>query len=234
MFFSSKTCLLDTDFFSHFSDLHSHILYGVDDGVKEMSESLAILEYYESLGVKTVVFTPHINATSNDWDLINDHYSNLCSSYKGTIKLALAAEYMIDSGFADELMRGLRPIKGDMVLVESSYLSKSANFEESLYEVISAGYTPVIAHPERYLFMDYRKYAKLKDCDYLFQLNLLSLAGYYGQSVKERALKLLSDGMYDMIGADLHSFSVFKENITKLKLPKAQIEQLLDIARKPQ
>lgn len=231
MLFTRKTDLLDTDFFEHFSDMHTHILYGVDDGVKELSESLDILDHYEKLRVKRVILTPHINTTCNDWGLINSHYQNLCNSYSGTIELTLAAEYMIDSGFMNELSRGLRSIYDDKVLVESSYLSKSTNFEESLYEVISAGYTPVIAHPERYLFMEYEKYHKLKDCDYLFQLNLPSLAGYYGKRVKERALKLLGDGMYDIIGSDIHSINVFKDTIRKLKLSKQQYNDLNKILR---
>ncbi len=227
MLFTRKTHLLDTDFFDHFSDMHSHILYGVDDGVKELSESLDILDYYEKLGVKRVILTPHINATCNDWNLINSHYQSLCNSYSGSIELTLAAEYMIDSGFMNELSRGLRPIYDDKVLVESSYLSKSTNFEESLYEVISAGYTPVIAHPERYLFMEYEKYHKLNDCDYMFQLNLPSLAGYYGKRVKERALKLLGDGMYDMIGSDMHNLDLFKDGINQIKLPKDLYNKLI-------
>lgn len=229
MLFTRKTNLLDTDFFEHFSDMHTHILYGVDDGVKELSESLDILYYYEKLGVKRVILTPHINATCNDWGLIKSHYQILCNSYSGSIDLNLAAEYMIDSGFMNELSRELRPIYDDKVLVESSYLSKSTNFEESLYEVISAGYTPVIAHPERYLFMEYEKYHKLKDCDYLFQLNLPSLAGYYGKRVKERALKLLGDGMYDIIGSDIHNINLLAEHIPKIKLSKTEFNQLKSI-----
>lgn len=229
MFFNKKISLVETDLFTCFKDYHNHILYGVDDGVKEISESLDVLAYYEVIGVKTTVFTPHINASSKDWELITANFKQLTQQYKGSINLSLAAEYMIDSGFEEEIKRGLRPIKEDLVLVESSYLSKSINFEESLYEVMNSGFTPVIAHPERYLFFDYSKYGRLKDCDYQFQLNLLSLAGCYGNSVRERALKLLADGMYNLVGSDMHSFSVFQDSIKSIKLTKQQYAALIKI-----
>ncbi len=229
-FWSSKKRLISYDSSLHgWRDCHSHILFGVDDGVKELSDSLDVLSYFETLGVQEVALTPHINISSNNWELIECNYNKLCAAYSGTIKLSLAAEYLIDSGFIAQLKMGPRAIKGNEVLVESSYLSKSANFEESLYEMMNMGYTPIIAHPERYLFMEFEHYKKLKNCDYLFQLNLLSLAGYYGGSVKQRALKLLNEGMYDMVGSDLHNLANFRDGLEKIKLSKKEYTQIMKI-----
>lgn len=229
MLWKRKKRLSDTVFFDGNTDYHSHILFGVDDGVKELSESLDILGYYESLGVKRVFFTPHVNLIYNDWALIEANFSTLKNNYKGSIKLQLAAEYLLDSGFTMQMKQGLKCIEDKKVLVESSYLSKSANFDETLYEIANDGFTPIIAHPERYLFMDVNKYHKLKNCDYLFQLNLLSLSGMYGSKVKRRALYLLESGMYDLIGSDMHSLNLFREHIQEIRLSKSQHHSLMAI-----
>lgn len=229
MLFERKKRLIDSAFFDGITDYHCHILFGVDDGVKELSESLKVLGYYESLGVKRVFFTPHINLTYNDWGLIEANFSTLKNRFKGTIELQLAAEYLLDSGFTMQMKQGLKCIEDRKVLVESSYLNKSANFDETLYEIANEGFTPIIAHPERYLFMDVNKYHKLKNCDYLFQLSLLSLSGMYGSQVKCRALYVLERGMYDLIGSDIHNLDLFKDQMQKIRLSKLQYHSLISI-----
>lgn len=220
---------IDSAFFDGITDYHSHILFGVDDGVKELSESLEVLRFYESVGVRGVILTPHINLMYNNWDLVEGNFNALKNSYTGSIQLDLAAEYLLDSGFSAELKRGLKCLESKNVLVESSYLNRSTNFDEALYEITSDGYTPVIAHPERYLFMDINKYHKLKNCDYLFQLNLLSLSGMYGSQVKRRAIYLLDNNMYDLIGSDMHDLDLFKKNIMEIRLSKLQYNNLQPI-----
>ena len=219
--------MIDSAFFDGITDYHSHILFGVDDGVKELSESLKVLSYYESLGVKRIFFTPHVNLTYNDRGLIETNFDILKNRYNGGVELHLAAEYLLDSGFALQIKQGLKCMEDNRVLVESSYLNKSANFDEILYQIANEGFTPVIAHPERYLFMDINKYHKLKNCDYLFQLNLLSLSGMYGSGVKRRALYLLENNMYDLVGSDMHDLDQFKDHIREIKLSKMQHRSLM-------
>ena len=226
MFFERKKRLTDSAFFDGFTDYHCHILFGVDDGVKELSESLEVLGYYESLGIKRVFFTPHVNLTYNNWTLIEANFDTLKNRYNGRIELHLAAEYLLDSGFTMQMKQGLKCIEDNMVLVESSYLNKSSNFDETLYQISNDGFTPIIAHPERYLFMDINKYHKLKNCDYLFQLNLLSLSGMYGSQVKRRAIYLLENNMYDLIGSDMHDLDLFKKHIMEIRLSKSQYNNL--------
>lgn len=218
----TKHRLIDTDFFNDFSDNHSHILFGVDDGMRDITESLEALEYYEAIGVKKVVFTPHINVSDNNWDLIHNNFNQLSNLYKGKIGLNLGAEYMLDLGFYDQMKHGLKCFDNDKVLVESSYLNQTAYFDDLLFQLSNDGYSPVLAHPERYLFMDLNKYHKLKNCDYLFQLNLLSLSSLYGREVKHRALYLLERGMYDLIGSDIHNLDLFKNYIKEIRLSKLQ------------
>lgn len=219
--------MIDSDFFNGITDYHCHILFGVDDGVKELSESILALSYYESLGVESIFLTPHISLIYNNLPLIEANFEILKNRYDGYIKLHLAAEYLLDSGFEDQLKHGLKCIKENMVLVESSYLNKSANFDETLFQITNEGFVPIIAHPERYLFMDMNKYHKLKNCDYMFQLNLLSLSGMYGSQVKRRALYLLENNMYDIVGSDMHNLELFKDHIQKSKLSKMQYRNLM-------
>ncbi len=229
MFFERKKRLTDSAFFDGFTDYHCHILFGVDDGLKELSESLKTLSYYESLGVKKVYLTPHVNLTYNDWNIIETNLSTLKNRYKGTIELQLAAEYLLDSGFVVQIKQGLRCMENNRVLVESSYFNKSTGFDETLFLIANEGYTPIIAHPERYLFMNRDNYQELKNCDYLFQLNLLSLSGIYGSQVKHRALYLLEKNMYDLIGSDMHDLDIFKDHIREIKLSKKQFQNLMSI-----
>ena len=224
--------MLDSPFFNGFTDYHSHILFGVDDGVEELSESLDILAFYESLGVKKVIMTPHISLMYNNWDLVESNFDTLKKSYTGRIELELAAEYLLDSGFITERKRGLRCVENKNVLVESSYLDKSANFDEVLYEITCEGYIPVIAHPERYLFMNIPQYHKLKNCDYLFQLNILSLSGHYGSQVTKRALYLLENDMYDFVGTDLHNLEVFNNRARNFKISSKQLDVLMKISQR--
>lgn len=223
--------MTDSAFFDGFTDYHCHILFGVDDGLKELSESLKTLSYYESLGVKKVYLTPHVNLTYNDWNIIETNFSTLKNRYKGTIELQLAAEYLLDSGFVVQMKQGLRCMENNRVLVESSYFNKSTGFDETLFLIANEGYTPIIAHPERYLFMNTDNYKELKNCDYLFQLNLLSLSGMYGGQVKHRALYLLEKNMYDLIGSDMHDLKIFKEHIPEIKLSKKQFLNLMSILK---
>ena len=94
--------------------------------------------------------------------------------------------------------------KGNHLLVETSYYNPPMRFRETLRQIKSLGYHPLLAHPERYMYMDNDEYRELHDEGVRFQLNLPSLCGAYGNTVKKRALWLLKNGLYDAIGSDTH------------------------------
>ena len=123
--FSKKKSLVDTGVFQGFTDWHSHILPGVDDGIQTMEESLAVLEEYERLGFKKVWLTPHIMEDyPNDTEDLKKRYEELRAKWKGNIELALAAENMLDNLFEERLENNdFLPIgeNGDHLLVETSY-----------------------------------------------------------------------------------------------------------------
>ena len=193
----------------NFTDHHSHILPGVDDGVKKMDVSLKVLERYEQLGFAEVWCTPHImEDIPNTTESLQARFAELCEAYHGPIKLHLAAEYMMDALFEERLEQGdLLKLgsEGNRLLVETSYFTPPMDMDKILRRIKQKGIHPVLAHPERYVYMDKNRYKALKDDNILFQLNLSSLAGAYGPEAKDKAHWLLKKEYYNLAGSDLHS-----------------------------
>ena len=192
-----------------FTDHHSHILPGVDDGVKKMEVSLKVLERYEQLGIAEVWCTPHImEDIPNTTVGLQARFAELCEAYQGSIKLHLAAEYMMDALFEERLSQGdLLPLgeDGNQLLVETSYFTPPMDMDSILLRIKQKGYYPVLAHPERYVYMSKERYKELKNKDIRFQLNLSSLAGAYGSEAKDKAHWMLKKNYYNLAGSDLHS-----------------------------
>jgi tyrosine-protein phosphatase YwqE len=194
---------------NNFTDHHSHILPGVDDGVKKVEVSLKVLERYEQLGIAEVWCTPHImEDIPNTTEALRARFAELCEAYQGPIKLHLAAEYMMDALFEERLGQGdLLSLgdQGNQLLVETSYFTPPMDMDSILLRIKQKGYYPVLAHPERYVYMDKERYKALKSKDIRFQLNLSSLAGAYGSEAKDKAHWLLKHNYYNLAGSDLHS-----------------------------
>ena len=224
LFFSNKKKLIDTGILNGATDWHSHILPGVDDGIPTMDDALAVLARYEQLGIKEVWLTPHImedipNTTSE----LRSRFAELTAAYSGTVKLNLAAENMIDNLFEERLESGdLLPIgqDGTHLLVETSYFQPPIDLYGTLKKIKEKGYTPILAHPERYGYMDDKDYNYLYALKIKLQLNIVSLAGGYGKAAQEKATMLLTNGMYTLFGSDLHMPRPFDEAINKKALKK--------------
>lgn len=208
MFNILRHTIADTGILRGGTDWHCHILPGVDDGMRDMTDSLMALDELYMLGVEEIWLTPHImEDVPNTTEKLKERFAELQEKYSGNIRLHLAAEYMMDSLFESRLEAGdLLPIgeSGKHLLVETSYFNPPARFSEIVKSILSAGYFPVLAHPERYMYMDMEDYGALRSAGVRFQLNLPSLAGHYGRQVREKALTLLNDGMYDIAGTDMH------------------------------
>lgn len=230
LFFSRKHNLLETPLFEGFKDFHNHTLPAVDDGVKSMEDALDVLAYFEQLGIKEVVLTPHVMVGVNQTsELVLSTFEKLQATYNGPIKLSLASEYMLDYNFMEQFQKGVRMLSQSHLLVETSYLSAPENMDELLYEVACEGVTPMVAHPERYHYMQKPKYHSLKESGCGLQLNLLSLGDVYGTQVTKNALYILEQGLYDVMGTDLHSLRSFKGRIARMKLSSKHIDMLLKI-----
>ena len=212
--FRQKKTLAESGFFRGFTDCHSHLLPGVDDGVKTLEESLAILEEMERLGVRKVWLTPHImEDIPNETVDLQQKFQELKQMYHGKIELALAAEYMLDNLFEERLEKDdLLPLEEGKryLLVETSYFNPPMGLLSILQRIQKKGYYPLLAHSERYEYMQKRDYQALKEEHVSFQLNLPSLAGMYGKHVQEKAEALLKAGMYDRTGCDIHAIGCYK------------------------
>lgn len=192
-----------------FTDHHSHILFGVDDGVKTLEVSLQVLQRYEEIGIAEVWCTPHImEDVPNTTEALHARFAELKAAYNGPISLHLAAEYMMDQLFEERLEKNdLLPLgeEGNHLLVETSYFTPPMDLLGILKRIKAKGYFPVLAHPERYIYMNKDYYSNLKSMGILFQLNLSSLAGAYGEDALRCAKWLLKRHYYNIAGSDLHS-----------------------------
>ncbi|MCI2082935.1 MAG: hypothetical protein LKK08_05830 [Bacteroidales bacterium] len=219
--------LSESGFFNGFCDCHCHVLPGVDDGFGKKEDSFAALDYFASIGVADMVLTPHVMAElSNTRGSLEKRFEEFLSSYSGDVGLRLGAEYMLDSGFPAHLKEGLLQIGQGMVLVETSCFYPLNNVAEMLYDVATEGYVPVIAHPERYRYMELCDYESMKDKDCMLQLNLFSLTGAYGRLALKKSRDLLERGMYDLVGTDVHRLDSFVRWAGMLKVDDAGMSAL--------
>ena len=229
--FGSRSSLQDSGILDGSSDRHSHILFGVDDGIKTPEDSLAVLAFEESLGVREVWFTPHImEDVPNTTEALKARFDELCSLYKGTVRLRLAAEYMIDTLWEDRLAAGdILTMEDDMILMETSTVAPPYNLKGSLSAAMSAGYRPLFAHPERCRFLEVKDCEQLVNMGVRLQLNVVSLTGYYGQTARTKAEILLKKGLYFAFGSDCHRLGTIKEQYSRSELSKDIIQKLRTI-----
>ena len=205
--FSKGIRLPEAGLFDGFTDAHTHVLPGVDDGVQTIAESLSILDKYQQMGVKSVILTPHImEDIPNTTDALKLRFAELEAAYSGPLILYLASENMIDGLFDERLEKNdFLPMPGKRLLVETSYYTAPIDLLGRLDKVRSAGYFPVMAHPERYMYMEMSDYVKIKGLGVQFQLNIPSVLGMYGPEALGKAYKLIDMGYYDFVGTDIHS-----------------------------
>jgi tyrosine-protein phosphatase YwqE len=196
-------------------DMHSHLLPGIDDGLEVVEQSVDFIRDLKTLGYKKLICTPHI---------LSDLYPNSPKTILPKLDLVrealkkagvdmeveAAAEYMIDHDFAELIAKSkkeeLLTIDGIYILVEMSYLSASPNVEQVIFDLRMLGLQPILAHPERYNYYHHKfeQYERFKELGCKLQVNLLSLSGGYGPSVKKTAEKLFKNELVDFLGTDMH------------------------------
>lgn len=230
-FFNNKSSLASSGLLEGFVDNHSHILFGVDDGVKTLEDSLKILEFLQQAGAKTVWCTPHImedvpNKTSD----LKARFALLQEAWKGSVELRLASENMIDNLFLQRLKERDFLTHGDgKLLMETSTWAPPMNLWNTIDSVLVAGYTPIIAHPERYQYMSETDYRRLKEMGCELQLNLPSILGVYGEEVSKKAERILENGWYSITGTDCHRFRALEGQYTCKILSKNTVSLLKKI-----
>ena len=213
LFSKSRPEKIKVDFSELKADLHSHLIPGIDDGSPNIETSLLLIKGMIGLGYKKLITTPHImwDMYQNTRETILEKLEELRAAVKAeglAIEINAAAEYFIDD-YLEGLLKCKEPlltISGNMVLVEFSMAHHPFSLKEILFDMQMSGYQPVLAHPERYIYLEHGRdfYDELKNIGCLFQLNLLSLGNYYGKSVHQLAEYLIKKNYYDLIGSDLH------------------------------
>jgi protein-tyrosine phosphatase len=197
------------------ADMHSHLIPGIDDGSPDMDTSIGLITGMMQLGYHSIITTPHV--MSGMYQNGREKILQGCEAVKLELKrrnivvdFRAAAEYLLDDYF-DSLLQGneaLLTIKDNLVLVEFSFVSPPIDYKQKLFALQIKGYRPILAHPERYIYFHHQPsiYGDLKNAGCLFQVNLLSLMGYYGKNVAKIAARLLKDKSVDLLGTDLHHY----------------------------
>jgi len=191
-------------------DMHSHVLPGIDDGAKTPEDSIILIRKMIELGIKKIIATPHIMVDfyRNTPETINNALNILKAELiKENIDIPVeaAAEHYFDETFearVDE--RKLLTMGDNYALFEFSFINKPPNAITVIQKMNDMGYKPILAHPERYPYMDLEQFKNLHTWGCNFQLNTISLTGYYGREAKRMAESLIDNELVDFISSDMH------------------------------
>lgn len=222
------------DFTALGTDMHSHILPGIDDGAPNLEASLGMARKFVALGFKKVIATPHIMADfyRNTPDTIHKALDILREGLlKSDINLEVdaAAEYYFDETFINKLdKKQVLGFGNNYLLFELSYVNQPPNLLDVLFKIQDSGYYPVLAHPERYPYYhgSIENYLQIKEYGCLLQLNTISLTGYYGKSCKNVSEALVDKNCIDFLGSDMHHLR--HAEALKQSLHLARVEKLMD------
>jgi protein-tyrosine phosphatase len=212
------------------TDIHSHFIPAIDDGSDSIETSVTLIKGLVAQGFKHIITTPHV---------MSDHYENTSEVILSGLKtvqerlntegvnvtLHAAAEYYMDEYFLNLLnTQPLLTLWDNHVLVEMGFFSPPRGWEDYFFKISLKGYQPILAHPERYPYFhkSYVEYNEIKEKGVLLQVNALSLTGYYGESVKKTAFRLLDDKLIDFIGTDAHHVRHIDTLKTTFQSPEVQ------------
>ncbi len=194
-------------------DVHTHILPSLDNGTDTIEESIAILRAMAEDGVRKVIATPHImnDFYKNSVETIQNAKNLLAAEiYKRNIPIGLevAAEYFVDVSFA-ALLDSKEPLLTfgqKYLLFETTIIGFSSFLEEVVNHIFKRGLKPVLAHPERYLYLqqNYKLAHQLHSLGILFQVNITSLESLHNPT-RQLAEYLISEGLADFMGSNVHN-----------------------------
>jgi len=194
------------------TDMHSHLLAGLDDGVKSHDEAVQLIQNFHNLGYSKVITTPHIMSDyyRNEPEQILSKAVDLNTILKDKqipVIVEAAAEYYLDENLTSKIneQKRLLTFGANYLLFETNFFSEPYILNEFIFNAITQGYKPVLAHPERYQYMTMEKAEELRDRGVLLQLNIPSIVGYYGKSIERMAVKLIEAGWIDLLGSDCHN-----------------------------
>jgi protein-tyrosine phosphatase len=208
--FKKKDSPVTTTYESIAVDMHSHVLPGIDDGAQNPEESIVLIKKMMELGIKKIIATPHIMA---------DYYKNTAETIGNAltilkaelvkqnidIEIEAAAEHYFDETFEGRVNNKKLMTMGDnYALFEFSFINQPPNLVEIIQRMKDLGYKPILAHPERYSYLDIEQLRNIRSWGCDLQLNTISLTGYYGKDTKKKAESMVDNDMVDFISSDMH------------------------------
>jgi len=199
------------------TDMHSHLLAGLDDGVKSHDEAVELIQNFHRLGYTKIITTPHIMSDyyRNEPEQIiskKNELNKILEDNQIPVIVEAAAEYYLDENLTTIINgeKRLLTFGSNYLLFETNFFSEPYHLNEFIFNAITHGYKPVLAHPERYQYMTMEKAEELRDRGVLLQLNIPSLVGYYGKSIERMAVKFIEAGWIDLVGSDCHNLLQLK------------------------
>lgn len=221
-------------------DVHCHLMNQIDDGSKSLEETLKMAKKAENLGYHAIFATPHFIAGSHETDkeeiyekleIMNQRLQEMNCS----LTIYPGNEIYFVSDFLSRIEDGSICTLGEgrYFLIEFPLSGIVLNMQQEIDQAIGAGYIPIIAHPERYEFVtkDMKKLLPLIESGALLQINIGSIMGLYGSTVKKNVIKLIKNDMVHLIGTDAHDFSKVYDIYEKAmkKIHKLMDDETLEI-----
>jgi protein-tyrosine phosphatase len=210
--FKKKKIAPEFNFSNIGTDMHSHIIPGIDDGAQTVNDALLLAKKFNALSFKKLIATPHIMADyfRNTPDTINRGLDALRKGLQDiqlNLEVDAAAEYYLDETLEKKVKQKEVLTFGDnYLLFELSYINIPQNLFDFIKTIQDAGYNPVLAHPERYpyYYNSVENYHQIRETGCLLQLNSIALTGYYGSGAKKTAEEMVENHLVDFIGSDMH------------------------------
>ena len=209
------------------TDLHSHLIPGIDDGAQTIEESIILIQRMMDFGFSKLITTPHIMADyyRNTSDIILsglELLQNELLKRNMNVEVQAAAEYYLDETFENKLDKGdILLLGNEYLLFELSFINYPNNLFEIIDKILQKGYTPMLAHPERYPYLtgSVENYERIKEAGCYLQLNTLSLTGHYGKQTQKIAEDMVDRYLVDFLGSDLHRMKHADMLLKALSMP---------------
>lgn len=219
-------------------DIHTHILFNVDDGSSSIDESIKLIEKERENGVKKIVFTPHYIKTKGFENFYSkEHYIKIIEEIKNKIDFEMDFYLGTEIYFDQDIIEDFKN-KEVITINDSNYvlvefpLNNETNIYEKIHNICVYGYTPIVAHIERYSYLSFEDILRIKN-KAIIQVNTSSFLGHYGKRAQKISDKLLNQKVIDIISTDCHdmrfrtpNFIEFKKSLPK-KIDHEYLEDIL-------
>ena len=195
------------------TDIHSHLIPGIDDGSPNMETTIALIKKMQDLGFEKIITSPHVMSDfyKNSSEIILKGLADVRKELKAKnidMEIDAVAEYYIDYDFEQKIGKEKFLTFGDnYILVELSFMQAPRNLFEIIFKLQLEGYKVVLAHPERYNYYTMKDYEELITRGVILQINFLSLIGYYSPQVKKKTESLINSDMVRLVGTDCHNMT---------------------------